>query len=738
MRFAVALPWWGYVLVFGAAVALAWLAYARSGLPAASPRRLALTGLRAATLVLIVACLLRPVQLVPPASARDSVVPILVDVSRSMRIADADGVARIARAEALVDLIAPSLQNEFRTEVLTFGESLAVAGQEPLTASARRSDLGGALASALERFRGQPVAGIVLISDGGDTEARDRAPIDGLSVPVYAIGVGGPSAGRDREVVNLTAGEPLLADSSIDLSVSVVSHGFGTEPLDLRVLANGRPIEVRRVQPAADGAPLHEVFTVSPDPGAPTVYSVDIPVAVGELVAENNTRSVLVPASGRARRVLLVEGAPGYEHTFLKRALALDSGLEVDAVVRKGQNDENRDTFFVQAAASRAAALAAGYPLRRADLFAYDAVIFGNIEGDFFTRDQVEMTADFVAMRGGGLLVLGARSFEQQGLVGTALEEVLPVELTDRRGGLARASMQSPGPVGALTLTTEGASHPVTRIASSIEESRRRWSELTPLASVAPIGGPRPGAQVLALSSGVGGQARPLLAVQRYGQGRAMVFAGEATWRWRMMAPATDTTYETVWRQIARWLTASAPEAVTLAPLEAAMPGTTEVVSVVVRDEEFTPVRDAEVTLRLTLPGGEERQVVAALSNPEEGRYSTSVRLDAEGVYRLVAEARRRHELIGTASRAALVGGVDLEMSEPRLNEQVLQRIATASGGRMVPAGDAGSLAEWLREARTGGGPPELRDLWHTGWSLLAIIMLLAAEWVLRRRTGLV
>ncbi len=28
MRFAVALPWWGYVLVFGAAMALAWYTYA--------------------------------------------------------------------------------------------------------------------------------------------------------------------------------------------------------------------------------------------------------------------------------------------------------------------------------------------------------------------------------------------------------------------------------------------------------------------------------------------------------------------------------------------------------------------------------------------------------------------------------------------------------------------------------------------------------------------------------------
>ena len=83
--------------------------------------------------------------------------------------------------------------------------------------------------------------------------------------------------------------------------------------------------------------------------------------------------------------MLVVEGAPGFEHTFLKRALARDAGLEVDSVVRKGQNEEGRDTFFIQAGASRSAALAEGYPAKRAELFVYDAVIFGNIEGDFFT-----------------------------------------------------------------------------------------------------------------------------------------------------------------------------------------------------------------------------------------------------------------------------------------------------------------------------------------------------------------
>ena len=55
------------------------------------------------------------------------------------------------------------------------------------------------------------------------------------------------------------------------------------------------------------------------------------------------------------------KGHPGFEHTFVKRSLARDTALEVDSVVRKGKNDEGRDTFFIQAVSSRTNALATGY-----------------------------------------------------------------------------------------------------------------------------------------------------------------------------------------------------------------------------------------------------------------------------------------------------------------------------------------------------------------------------------------
>ena len=142
-----------------------------------------------------------------------------------------------------------------------------------------------------------------------------------------------------------------------------------------------------------------------PDPLTPTVYTVEIPADERERVTENNARSVLVSPAGRKRRVLMVEGAPGFEHSFIRRALAADPDLDVDSVVRKGRNADGRDTFLVQAAASRTAPLLNGFPSRREDLYAYDAVIVANVEGDFFTRAQLATTADFVSERGGGLLV---------------------------------------------------------------------------------------------------------------------------------------------------------------------------------------------------------------------------------------------------------------------------------------------------------------------------------------------
>jgi uncharacterized membrane protein len=734
MTFANPIPWWAFAAIVCLAAGLAWHAYRHA--PLSATRRRALAAVRAVTLLTIVILLMRPVSRATEADARGAIVPILVDTSRSMGVEDGPG-RRIDRAREIVTAkVLPLLNDRFRVELLAFGEDVSAVEPDALHATARRSDLQEALTALRDRYRGRPVAGIVLLSDGGDTSgAADEAAAGGPAV--HPIGIGSPAPGRDREVLGVTAAEAVLDDSRVDLAVSAVSHGFGAAPIPLRLLENGRPIDVRHVVPAADGVPVHHVFQVSPGRGSATVYSVEIPVSPGELVPENNVWSTLVPAPARSRRILLVEGAPGFEHSFLKRAWSADPRLEVDSVVRKGRNEQGLDTFYIQAARSRSEGLRDGYPKTAPALFAYDAIVLANVEGHQLTRAQLDATRAFVMRRGGGVLVLGARSFLQQGLVDTPLDEVLPLDLHERSGGVVPAS--NARDAYRVSLTPQGEMHPVMQIGADPGAARQRWETFPPLASVAPLGAPRPGASVLAATTGPGGATRALLAVQRYGEGRAMVFAGEAAWRWRMLMPAADRSYDTFWRQAVRWLSVPATDPIAITLPASSTPGADLPLTVLVRDSSFEPVRDAGVEVRVTAPDGRLTALQASIDPAASGsgRYVATFRAAQAGVYRVTVNVQQGSAALGSATASFLAGGSDPEMTDPRLNLQVLRRIAAASGGAPVDAARLDVLADTLAAAAPAAQLEVRRDLWHNAWSLLLIVGLLSGEWVLRRAWGL-
>jgi uncharacterized membrane protein len=701
------------------------------------PRLILLVLLRLAALSALALFLFRPVILVPPAATRGAVVPVLVDVSRSMRLTDADGGSRIDQAAAIVkSQLLPALSGQFDVQVQQVGDAVGTADVNALKADARRSDLAGAIASVRERYRGQAVAGLVLLSDGGDTSQQAPSAAASQGSPVFAIGVGSPEGPPDREISGATIGDPKLDQATVDLHVSAMSSGYGREPFQLRLLANGAVVETRRIVPQADAAPIDELFTVAPDPLTPTVFTAEIPAADGEAVVENNSRSVLVSPAGRHRRILVLEGAPAFEHSFLKRALALDPGLEIDSVTRKGKNEAGQPTFFVQAAAGRGASLTSGFPATREELFAYDAIIVANVEADFFTRAQLAMASDFVSERGGGLLVMGGRSFQQQGLNGTPLEDALPVELNDRRGVVRTALGGSAMPANKLVLTPEGETHPVMRLGDTPDQTRRIWAGLPALASTSPVGAPRPGATVLAVAAAAGGVS-PLIAVQRFGQGRSMVFAGEASWRWKMMVASTDRSYEMFWRHALRWLAGAAPDPVAITVPDAPESGDSLAIDIDARDSEFAPVRDASVDAALTPPGGTAEPLAVKRGDPAGARFTATFRPERAGLYRVDADASRGGQPLGSAQRWMYVDGTDREFADPRLNEALLRRLAAASGGQYVRAADASQIVSLIKKGLPQGGAPEHRDLWHEPWVFVSLIALLAAEWTLRRRWGL-
>ena len=82
------MPWWALAILVAGAVGVTARAYARPVVPMSPRIRLVLAGCRLCLFFLIILILQRPVLLEPSDDRRDAIVPILVDVSQSMRLND--------------------------------------------------------------------------------------------------------------------------------------------------------------------------------------------------------------------------------------------------------------------------------------------------------------------------------------------------------------------------------------------------------------------------------------------------------------------------------------------------------------------------------------------------------------------------------------------------------------------------------------------------------------------------
>lgn len=734
MSFAAPLSASSLAVIVVAMLALSWLAYGRPAGALTVLQRSTLTGLRFTALLLLLLLLMRPVYVRSEPDPTSAIVPILLDVSQSMGLPDVDGESRLAAATGLVrSRVLPALDGRFQSELLAFGQDVAPISIDGATASAVRSDLRGALERVRQRYAGRSVAGLVLLSDGAETGGTNPTSEWRLPFPVYAVGFGAQTVRADREVSSVAVGSATLADSLVDLTATVVSHGLDA-PFDVRVLQDGQLAHSRTVRPSADDTPLRETFRVSPKAEAPTRYTVEVTADPAEVTPENNRRSALVAAPGRPRRLLMVEGGPGFEHTFLKRALELDRQIQVDSVTRKGENAQGAPSYLIQADPERGPGLASGFPTTKAALFEYDAILVSSVRDTEFTAEQLDWLVQFVGDRGGGLLVMGGESLGANGFAKTALNDILPLDLSERSG-----AMSAPGPLLAnrVSLTDEGAGHPVMQLASTPEDTRRVWAEKMPaLGNSVVLGKARPAASVLAVTAGGSGVVRPLVAVQPYGRGRTAIFSGEGAWRWRMQLPSTDQSYEVFWRQFARWLANESPDpvAVRATPSE---PNEASRVVIEVRTPEHEPVTEAHVTVTATDPAGVVEELAATLADPASGIYWAPWTPRNEGVYRFQATAQWGENEAQAASGVTLVGGQSREFSDPRRNGDVLQRLADESGGKVMERDEIGRLTEWLSERATSRQMLVRRELWHHPVSWLLLAGCLSTEWVLRRRWGL-
>jgi uncharacterized membrane protein len=735
-------PWLIPAAVLAGGLLVVALAYGRARVRRGGAGRWPLAALRVGVVVLFAWVVGRPMLVVSTVIPQENALAILVDDSRSMQIADQDGHAR---AEVALQLLAdsgplmPRLRRAFQVRLYALaGGARSIRGPHELTFGALQTRIGEALDRVREDVAGVPLAGVVLITDGADqappalNDALFKAKAARL--PVYVIGVGQELWPRDLELSRLDVPSRALAGSTVMADVLVTHAGFDNAAIPVFVEEEGRVVAADTVRLGRRSpTPVRVPFPL----GGAGLRHVRVRLALqaGEQLADNNEREALLYADDRRQKVLYVEGEPRFEAAFLRRAVASDRQLQVVLLQRTAENK------FLRLGVDDPQELAAGFPKRREELFRYRAVVLGSVEASQFTHDQLAALRDFVGQRGGAVLMLGGRSaFAEGGYAGTPLEDLIPFALDagPRPGGgdsAAAVEVQ-------VTATPAGRAHPALQLAPGTKASQERWGSLPRLTVVNRIGAAKPGATVLLIGRTRRGAGRdiPILLFQRYGAGKVVAFTVQDSWLWQMHAdmPVEDLTYETLWRQLLRWLVNGVPDpvTVTVAP-DQVEPGDSVLVTAQVSDSAFAGINDAAVRARIVPPAGPEREIALTWSLVRDGEYRSQLLADLPGHYDVRVEARRGGAVLGSGETSFEATDTGAEFFGAQLRRALLERIAAETGGRFVRPPGAATLAEAVRFTDAGSTVSEEHDLWDVPAVFVVLLGLLAGEWIWRRARGL-
>ena len=745
--------WILILLIVAAGAGLAWLIRSRQDEAAPTMRSWrvwVIWTLQTLLAALVLVILWQPAITVAELKPQQNIIAVLVDDSRSMAISENGSTRQAQAVKALDSGVLDSLNHSFQTRLYRVDDVPArIDSLKDLQPTAPSTRIGDSLKQLSDETSDLPIGAVVLLSDGGDNAGGINA--DAISslrarhIPVHTVGFGRERAEHDVELDDVVIAPRALADSRLAAKITFHHRGYAGAKINLTVrdtsTGQGKLLASRTVTLGPDGNQQSEtlMFDIG-GAGAKTLQIAAAPLA-GEESSANNTLTRVVNVASEPRRILYIEGEPRWEFRFIRQAEEDDRMVQIASMVR---TSENKVLFQ---GTTDPKELAGGFPSRPEDLFAYQGLIIGSVEAGYFTPGQQELIREFVDRRGGGLLLLGGQfALADGGWNASNLNDLLPTILPTQPGTFHREA----DPMRGTTHTTaelapHGMDSIITRLVDDPAANAAKWKTLPYLMDYEDPGTAKPGADVLAYMITPEGRKLNLLTTENFGHGRTAIMATGGSWRWQMSLPLGDTAHDLFWQQLLRWVVSDTPGRVAASvPAQMLLDNGAITFTAQVRDQQYNPAPDAKVEAHILGPSGVSAlvemtpvpdnpgQFQAAWSAPKTGAYLTEV--TAQRVDPSTGAFKELGRDVLTFQR---MDGV-AENFHTEQNRDLLERLATQTGGKYWKPADLSKLAAGIPFSEGGVTSRETKDLWDLPLVFLVLVLLRFSEWWLRRQWGIV
>jgi len=293
-----------------------------------------------------------------------------------------------------------------------------------------------------------------------------------------------------------------------------------------------------------------------------------------------------------------------------------------------------------------------------------------------------------------------------------------------------------------MVLSEEALQHPVFQIVDG-KASAEAWAQLPTFTQYGRVDGAKPGAQTWAVhqtDDGPRGR-RILMASQRYGAGLSAVLCIQNFWRWRLAKDSEPQQFDRFWRQLFRFLGDVGRQDV----------------SIHVAEQELRPDMDVRITLEkqpnpkiaaesnrkfFVRVEDKDRNVLRDETVELEPLHPIDMSFHAAkaGVYTVSVSDTMK---VPASSRQIEIHDLNLEFQDTARNMETLRQWASVSDGLALKAEECPDAADLVRSitSKIEDSKKNKQNRHPIGlncWVLTFVVGTLGAEWLLRKKWGLI
>lgn len=695
VQFFTEYPLWFIVFCLAAGAAYSWVLYRSSNNLFQEPdmrgKMVFMSVLRFLSVSLIAFLLLNPLLKYISNKIEKPIVVLAIDNSESILL-HSDSSAYREKLGSLFEQLQRELGSEIVLQPYLFGDKPAI--KKTPDFKDKLTDLSELFEEVSNVYSGQHTGAMVVVSDGICNKGLQPVYAAGkLKFPVFTVGLGDTVLKKDLKISNVRTNSIAYLNNIFPAVIDIESDKCQGSRYALGIYKG--PEKIYETQ--FTGAAVHEFKSVQIDLEAekPGVlhYTAVLTQLDGEVTWVNNRRDFFIEVIDSRQKVLIAARSPHPDLSALKQAVESNKNFQVSVDISGNPSlntSEGADVVILHQLPAANHHIAFIEELKSKKIPVLFVIgrqtnlsLFGNLKTGL----------GYTPTAGGfnqatGLLNSGFNLFENTEAVKSNIPNFPPFSV----------------PFGQFTLNN-------------------------------------PSGVMIYQQIGSVNTQQPLVCFHDEAFNRYGFFTGEGFWRWRLLDFERNGNHEVTNDLLCKSIQYLAARS-DRRKLRVYASENTYFENEPVRfnaeyyNQSYEMVNKAELKMTLTNEQGKKFNYTFSRT---DNAYKLDLGVIPPGTYQYTVKVTSggNNE---TASGSLHVKPVQIESTDTRANHGLLRQLSYTTGGKFLPLEQVGKLAEWIKK-QTSVKPvlyeeKEFKDLIHQKWVFFVILILITAEWLIRKRNG--